>query len=137
MQIREASIQDIPQMLALWRRFWSPQTYEDNLQRKIETDPDLVLVAESDHGVVGTVIGGFDGWWAWIYRVAVIPDHQRQGIASELLLELHERLTARGADAACLFVNPANVNMCGLLKKLGYQPRHDQRFSFVFQNMQK
>ncbi|MCC7203801.1 MAG: GNAT family N-acetyltransferase [Phycisphaeraceae bacterium] len=134
MEIQEASAHDIPQILTLWREFWPPQAYEQNLPRKIETDHDLVLVAKEDGRIVGTVIGGFDGWWAWVYRVAVSRTHQHRGIASELLTELHKRIAARGANAACLFIDPANANMCGLLEKLGYQPRHDQRYSFVFQS---
>lgn len=133
MKVREALIHDIPPMLALWRMFWPPQPYEHNLKHKIETDPDLVLVAELDGRVVGTIIGGFDGWWAWVYRVAVSPDYQHQGIATRLFSEIHKRLTNRGADGACLFTDEANETMQGLLEKLGYHPRNDKRFSFVFQ----
>ena len=134
MKIREASVNDIPQMLALWRNFWPPQGYEHHLKRKIETDNELVLVAESDGMIVGTVIGGFDGWWGWIYRLAVSPTCQRQGIATDLLVAIHKRLADRDADAACLITDPTNAKMRGLLNKLGYQPRDDKRFSFIFQN---
>ncbi len=44
--IREAASEDIPAMLRLWRVFWSPQPYESHLPAKIESEPDLVLVAE-------------------------------------------------------------------------------------------
>jgi ribosomal protein S18 acetylase RimI-like enzyme len=123
--IREARQGDTPAMLQLWRTFWSPQPYESHLPAKIESDPDLVLVAESSGRIVGTVIGGFDGWWAWIYRVAVHPEHQRQGIGGRLIREMQVRLQARGADSAGMVVNPANEKMVGLLAKLGY--RHDER----------
>lgn len=92
-----------------------------------------MVVAECDGKVVGTIIGGYDEWWAWVYRVAVHPDYQRRGIAAALFKEIHERLTARGADAACLFISPSNEAMQALLAKLGYKERHDQRFSFVFE----
>ena len=72
--IREAEPDDATAMQCLWRTFWSPQPYESHLPAKIESDPDLVLVAELDGEIVGTAIGGFDGWWAWIYRVAVHPE---------------------------------------------------------------
>ena len=130
---RNATVEDIPQMLKLWREFWQPQRYENSLERKIVKDPDLVYVAESDGCIVGTIIGGYDEWWAWIYRVAVHPEHQRRGIASHLFSEIHQRLAARGADAACLIASPSNEAMCDLLRKLGYQERSDRRFSFVFQ----
>ena len=132
MILREASKSDIPQMLALWRSFWPPQPYEQNLERKIETDRDLVLIAESNATLMGTVIGGFDGWWAWIYRVAVSPNQQHKGVATALICELHKRLAARGADGACLLTDPANEKMTKLLSKLGYRPRDDRRYSFLF-----
>ncbi len=92
---RNATVEHIPQMLKLWREFWPPQRNEHNLERKIQKDPDLVCVAESDGRIIGTIIGGFDEWWAWIYRVAVHPEHQRKGVASHLFSEIHQRLAAR------------------------------------------
>ena len=129
---RNATMADIRGMLDLWRQFWPPQSYEANLQRKIERDADLVLIAECDGRIVGTVIGGFDGWWAWVYRVAVHPEYQRRGIGTCLLREIHQRLAARGTVAACLIASPADEEMCGLLRKVGYKERDDRRFSFVF-----
>ncbi len=120
MTVRNATGADAEGMLGLWRSFWKPQPYEANLPRKIETEPDLVLVAEADGRIVGTTIGGFDGWWAWIYRVAVAPEYQRRGIATRLVREMHRRLQARGADSAAMVVSPTNEKMAGMLGKLGY-----------------
>jgi len=133
MRYRNATQDDIPQMLALWRCFWSAQPYEANLPRKIEKDADLVVVAECDGKVVGTIIGGWDEWWSWVYRVAVHPDYQRRGIGAGLLKEIHQRLMARGADGACLFISPSNEPMRALLKKIGYKERNDHRFGFIFE----
>jgi len=130
---RNATQEDIPQMLALWRCFWKPQAYEANLPRKIAKDPDLVVAAECDGKIVGTIVGGWDDWWAWVYRVAVHPDCQRQGIAAGLFEEIHERLAARGADAACLISSPDDEPMCSLLKKIGYRERLYHTFSFLLE----
>jgi len=120
---RNATVADIPGMLELWRLFWRPQPYEANLRRKVQDDPDLAIVAEANHTIVGTVIGGFDGWWAWVYRIAVHPQYQRKDIASRLLLIVQERLASRGADAACAIVSPDNQAVGGLLTKLRYRKR--------------
>ena len=79
-----------------------------------------VYVADLGGAIVGTIIGGFDNWWPWIYRVAGHTAHQRQGIATRLMREMHARLAARGADAACLFISPSDEKMLGLLNRLGY-----------------
>jgi len=131
---RDAGLGDVPQILDLWRLFWPPQPYEASLGKKIAQEPDLVCVAEVDARIAGTIIGGFDNWWAWIYRVAVHPKHQGEGIATGLFLEMHRRLAARGADAACLVASPSNDAMCKLLRKLGYQEKTDRRFSVVFRD---
>ena len=123
--IREAEPDDATAMQCLWRTFWSPQPYESHLPAKIESDPDLVLVAELDGEIVGTAIGGFDGWWAWIYRVAVHPERQRMGIGTRLVQEMQTRLRARGAGSAAMVADPCNEKMVGLLRRLGY--RHDER----------
>lgn len=132
LHFRSATQADIPQMLALWRCFWKAQAYEANLARKIERDTDLVVVAECDGKVVGTTIGGWDGWWAWVYRVAVHPEYQRRGIGKGLFAEVHRRLAARGADAACLIASPENEAMRALIEGIGYKEKQDRRFSFVF-----
>ncbi|MEN6355874.1 MAG: GNAT family N-acetyltransferase [Armatimonadota bacterium] len=124
---RSATADDCPGMLDLWRQFWSLQNYEANLPKKIEMDPELVIVAEVEGHIVGTIIGGFDGWWAWIYRVAVHKDYQGQGIASELFTRIHSRLKELGADGACLVSSLENESMQGLLKKLGYK-RYSQAY---------
>ena len=52
----------------------------------------------ADEGVlVGSVIAGWDGWRAHLYRLAVRPDRRRQGIGVALLAAAEERLRALGA----------------------------------------
>jgi ribosomal protein S18 acetylase RimI-like enzyme len=56
------------------------------------------LVATIDGQIVDSVIGGWDGWRGNIYRLAVAPEHRRQGIARRLLVvEITKELFAKGA----------------------------------------
>ena len=115
---RNATAADAAGIRALWREFWSEQPYEVNLEAKIRSDPDLVIVAEAEGRIVGTVIGGWDGWWAWVYRLAVSKSHQKAGLGATLLRTVRDRLIARGADAACAVVSPDNVAVHRLFGKL-------------------
>lgn len=124
---RNAVIDDISNMHRLWREFWPEQPYESNLKRKIGLDPDLVYVAEIDRQIIGTIIGGFDGWWGWIYRIAVMPKYQNKGIATKLIREMQTRLKARGAKSANAIVSSLNKRMHHVLEKLGYGEREDKR----------
>ncbi|NOH02579.1 MAG: hypothetical protein HND47_11805 [Chloroflexi bacterium] len=49
------------------------------IQKKIQRDPDLFLVAEADGRLIGTVIGGFDGRRGMIYHLAVEKKFPRAG----------------------------------------------------------
>ncbi|MEK7476124.1 MAG: GNAT family N-acetyltransferase [Candidatus Coatesbacteria bacterium] len=132
MIVRSATAGDIPAMLALWRQFWKPQPYEANLPMKIEREPDLVVVAEDGGRIVGTVIGGSDLWWAWIYRVAVDRECHQKGVGTALLKEILQRFKARGIHGADLIVSPGNEPMLALVRKLGGREHADRRYSIGF-----
>ncbi|MBI4559231.1 MAG: GNAT family N-acetyltransferase [Candidatus Hydrogenedentes bacterium] len=129
---KDAEVADIDQILQLWRRFWEPQAYERNLEAKITDEPDLVIIAESGGHIVGTVIGGFDGWWAWVYRLAVQPKFQRKGVATHLIEIIHQRLASRGADAVGGIVSPSKESVRGFLSANGYACRPYEVWSKAF-----
>ncbi len=126
---RSATTDDIVGIKKLWREFWPEQPYESNLESKIQRDPDLVYVAEMDKEIIGTTIGGFDGWWGWIYRVAVMPSSQNRGIATRLIEEMQTRLEVLGAKSANLIISPSNQRIHHIVQKLGYREMPDKRFS--------
>ncbi len=126
---RDAVIDDIPGMVGLWREYWREQPYESNLRSKIELDTDSVYVAEVDRQIVGTIIGGFDGWRGWMYRLAVMSNHQNRGIATHLIKEMQRRLKSRGAKCVSGMISPSNEKMYHILHKMGYREREDKRLS--------
>ena len=58
----------------------------------------ILLVATNDDRIIGSVIGGWDGWRGNIYRLAVTPEYRRRGIARRLVAEISSALFARGAE---------------------------------------
>ena len=98
--IREARAGEIDGILALWQATRSGPSITDtpeHLRMVTEKSPDLFLVAESDGGLVGSVLGGWDNWRGHIYRLAVHPDFRRRGLARALTAEVERRLRAKGA----------------------------------------
>ena len=98
-ELRAATEADIEALLALWRRATHPSVSDDaeSLRTLLARDPHAVLVAADGEDLVGSVIGGFDGWRASIHRIAVDPSWRRQGVASRLLSAVEARFRAVGA----------------------------------------
>ncbi|MEE1755445.1 GNAT family N-acetyltransferase [Streptomyces sp. SP18CS02] len=108
LHIRAAEPADLDAVLAFWRiaaEGTSISDDRDGVDRLVARDPQALLLAERDGQLAGTVIAGFDGWRCGLYRLAVHPEHRRQGIGSALLAAAEERfarLGGRRADAMVL-----------------------------------
>ncbi len=90
------------------------------LQRFHDFSPDLFLVAEVDGRLVGTIIGGWDGWRGHIARLAADPSVRRQGIARKLVDEIESRLRARGARRIYALVDRRSPPAIPFWEAVGY-----------------
>jgi ribosomal protein S18 acetylase RimI-like enzyme len=80
----------------------------DEIRKKLQRDPDLFLVAESNGQVIGTVLGGFDGRRGMVYHLAVRSDFRKNGIGEALMQELERRMKAKGCIKSYLLVVNGN-----------------------------
>ncbi len=98
--IREARPGDFDVIIRLWESIDRHTGLADR-REYLETfhafSPELFLVAEAEGRIVGTVIGGWDGWRANIARLSTHPDLRRKGVAMALVQEIERRLQAKGA----------------------------------------
>ncbi len=90
------------------------------IEKKLQRDPDLFIVAELNDKLIGTVIGGFDGRRGFIYHLAVDPAHRAQGIGGRLMDEVEARLRAKGCRRCYLFVTPDNPEAMQYYEKRGW-----------------
>ena len=99
--IRRVRDQELAAVLEMWQAAGvTPPSVSDSivgLTRLIGEPAALLLVATFDGQIVGSVIGGWDGWRGNIYRLAVTPEHRRKGIARRLAAEISRELFAKGA----------------------------------------
>lgn len=110
MNIREFRFpDDYPPTLKLWENLemgvslGRSDTFEE-IQKKIQRDPDLFLLAEAEGEIIGTIIGGYDGRRGLIYHLAVQKDFRKQGIGDMLLTEVEKRLQAKGCVKCYLLI---------------------------------
>ena len=114
-------------MLALWRRAQSTPSLTDtaaDVGRLLGEPTAVLLVAVENDTIIGTVIGGWDGWRGNVYRLAVDPDHQRRGVARSLVAAVDRELEAMGARRTSALVDqehPWAVGFWDSLAGVGYQ----------------
>ena len=99
--VREGREPDVAAVLELWAGARSvaartPDTRQ-GLERLLARDDGSLLVAELDGQIVGALIATWDGWRGNLYRLAVLPEHRRRGIARVLVEHGERRLVAMGA----------------------------------------
>jgi ribosomal protein S18 acetylase RimI-like enzyme len=123
-QVREASRSDVDAI----RRFLSvngavPGVHDTpgSFDRVIEASHAWLLIAVDADRVVGTLIAGWDGWRAALYRLAVDPAYRRQGIARALVSAGEERLREAGARRIGALVLRAEEQAQDFWRGIGYE----------------
>jgi ribosomal protein S18 acetylase RimI-like enzyme len=105
--IRPCRPDEIPAVLDVWRQAevipGSTDTPED-LAQLLRHDPDALLLALIDGRIVGTAIATWDGWRGGVWRLAVLPECRRRGVARALVSDAEERLRAKGARRMSILV---------------------------------
>ena len=93
----------------------------EEIQKKLEHDPDLFLVAEEGGQIIGTAIGGFDGRRGLLYHLAVAASFRRRGIGSRLMEEVETRMRAKGCLRCYLLVTTDNPVGMAYYEKHGWE----------------
>jgi ribosomal protein S18 acetylase RimI-like enzyme len=105
----------------------------EEIQKKLQRDPDLFLIAELNEEIVGTVIGGYDGRRGLIYHLAVRQDVRKQGVGELLLNEVEKRLQAKGCVKCYLLVFAENERAIQFYENRGwFEMKEDRIFGKEF-----
>lgn len=129
--VETATLADVDALLAFWaiagENDARPSDSAPVIEALLRRDPEAVLVVRADGRIIGTVIAGWDGWRAHLYRLAVHPDHRRRGIAHLLLDAAEHRLRALGAGRFDAMVLDGNALGSSAWAARGYAPQAQWR----------
>jgi len=123
--IREFTIDDYDAAYALWLDS-APgvgvgrSDARCEIEKKLQRDPDLFLVAVDDGKLIGTVFGGFDGRRGIVYHLAVARTHRGNGFGKMLMAQVEKRLAAKGCLKSYLLVTRENTNVMDFYRDLGW-----------------
>ncbi|HEV3256138.1 MAG TPA: GNAT family acetyltransferase [Gemmataceae bacterium] len=124
MNIRPFEEADADGVAALWREAFpnDPPHHAPGpvIRQKLAVQRELFFVAELGSTIAGTAMAGYDGHRGWLYKVAVSPRHQRQGIGSALVRHAEAALAALGCPKVNLQVRASNADMVAFYRTLGY-----------------
>ncbi|MGD8813922.1 MAG: GNAT family acetyltransferase [Anaerolineales bacterium] len=117
---------DLQAVLELWQTAGegiqlSPSDRPEEIRKKLQRDPDLFLVAEEAHRIVGAVLGGYDGRRGMVYHLAVRQSLRRKGIGRALMVELESRLRAKGCLKYYLLITHDNPKAMDFYRELGWE----------------
>ncbi|WP_412078634.1 GNAT family N-acetyltransferase [Streptomyces xanthophaeus] len=125
LHIGPAGAADLSSVLDFWKSAAEGTSISDDLagiERLHQRDPGALLLARRDGELLGTVIAGFDGWRCHLYRLAVHPEHRRQGIGTALLAAAEERFAELGGRRADAMVLDRNERAHPAWEAAGYGP---------------
>jgi ribosomal protein S18 acetylase RimI-like enzyme len=121
---RPNEVTRVIELLKATELFWEIGDREEVFAKKLEFDPDSVLVMEHEGKIMGTVSTIYDPWASFWWHLAIESRYQGRGLAHLLADEVEKRLKARGTTSVNGYVLPSNRNSLSFLKKRGFSEFH-------------
>ena len=127
--IRPFEPHDEPAIIDLWQTVflndppWNKPA--DVIAQKLNVQRELFLVgvvSDQSHSeqLVGTVLAGYDGVRGWIHKLAVNPEYQQRGFASDLMQAAELRLIQMGCPKINLQIRASNAAVLKFYESAGY-----------------
>ncbi len=123
MKVRPFHPDDTGAVIALWRDCGLTRSWNDprkDVERKLQVQPELFLVAVDGALLLGTVMAGYDGHRGWINYLAVDPEARRRGLGRDLMRHAESELLKRGCPKINLQIRASNTEALGFYRAIGF-----------------
>ena len=122
--IRPYCQSDKDELINLWCK--CGLTHPDNdpardIARKMEVNPEWLLVGLNDGKLVASVMVGYDGHRGWVNYLGVDPDCRKQGLGREMMAKAELVLKAAGCPKINLQVRSSNSSVLAFYKAIGFR----------------
>jgi ribosomal protein S18 acetylase RimI-like enzyme len=117
-QMDEDSVIELWKVCGLIVPWNNPQR---DIQRKLLVQPELFLVGCFENHIVASAMAGYEGHRGWINYLAVDPNYQRSGFATQIMDRAETLLAAAGCPKICLQVRSENTAVIEFYRKYGYE----------------
>ena len=107
MTIQRATVDDADAIVAFWAAAGASMGDTDNadcVRAAIVYSHAVMLLANDEGRIVGSLLGTFDGWRGNMYRLVVDPAQRRRGIATSLVRQMEELFGACGVKRVNVLV---------------------------------
>ena len=121
---RQYQDSDQTNLIELWTECGLVVAWNDpskDIRRKLDIQPELLIVAEAQGKIVGSVMIGYEGHRGWINYLAVHPEFQRRGYGRQLMAYAEQELLVMGCPKINLQVRETNLNVIAFYESIGYQ----------------
>lgn len=133
MQIREMKIEDYEKVYGLWKMIKgfgirSVDDSKEGIERFLNWNPGLSVVAEKDGEILGAVLCGADGRRGCLYHVCVHKNYRMQGIGKSMVAFCMEKLKSLQINKVSLIAFTENDIGNAFWKEMGWTKREDLNY---------
>ena len=133
MQVRVMTIEDYPQVYALWMSIhgFGIRTVDDSregVEKFLKRNPATSVVAVEDGRVIGAILCGHDGRRGCFYHVCVAEDKRQRGIGKQMATFAMHALKAEGINKVSLIAFKSNEVGNRFWRSVGWTYRDDLNY---------
>ena len=131
--IRAMTLEDYENVHELWMKIkgFAIRSIDDSkegVERFLNRNPGISVVAEEDGKVVGAILCGHDGRRGCIYHVCVDPDYRLKGIGKSMVVFAMEALKKEKINKVSLIAFTQNDIGNAFWKEIGWTKREDLNY---------